>query len=91
MVYANQTHSREFSNQKKKKKKKRIKIVCASIFKIMCPGPGWDQSNLPHTFKIMVYIHILFGHLFDNAIKMVNCFFLPQLKGTGKLKVSSYL
>ena len=67
MVYASQNHSMESSNRK-------FLIVCASVFAIMCPGPGQDQNNLcsPHTVKIMVYIHLIFGHLFNIAIKMVN-------------------
>ena len=39
MVYANENHSKEFSNQK-------LLIVCASVFEIMCPGQGRDQNNL---------------------------------------------
>ena len=65
MVYANQNYSRKSLNRKSL-------IVCASVFEIICPGPGRDQNNLPHTVKIMVYTHIMFGHLFDNSIKIVN-------------------
>ena len=66
MVYANQNHSRELSNFR------NILIVCVSVFEIMCPGPGRNQNNLPHIVKIMVYISIMFRHLFDNLNKMAN-------------------
>ena len=85
MVYAYQNHSRELS------KFRKILIVCASVFEIMCPGPGRNQNNLPHIVKIMVYIRIMFGHLFDNLIKMANWSLDHNLKELGKLKVSSYL
>ena len=85
MVYANQNHSREFSNRKKKL------IVCASVFEIMCPEPDRDQNNMPHTVKIMVYIHIMFGSLFDNLIKMVNWLLDHNLRELRRLKVSSIL
>ena len=65
MVYAYQNHSREFSTRKNL-------IICASVYEIMCQGSSRDQSNLQHIVKIMVYIHIMFGRLFDNSIKMVN-------------------
>ena len=67
MVYDNQSHSGEFS-------KRTTMIVCAPVYKIMCPEPGRDQNNLPHTVKIMVYIHIMFGHLFGNSVKTVTGF-----------------
>ena len=84
MVYANQNHSREFSNRKKM-------IVCASVFEIMCPGPVRDQNNVPHTAKLLVYIHIMFSHLFANSIKMVNWLLDYNLREQGKLKVSNDL
>ena len=82
--YANQNHSQEFSNRK-------MLILCASIFEIICTGPGRDQNNLQHTVKIMVYIHIMFGRLFDNSIKIVNWLHDHNLRELEKLKVSSYL
>ena len=88
MVHANQNHSREFSNRK-------ILIVRASLFEILCPGPGRDKNNLrywtSHIVKIMVYIHIMFGHLFDNSIKMVIRLLDYNLRELGKLKVFSHL
>ena len=50
MVYANQNHSRDFSNR-------TILIVYASVIKIMCPGPSHDQNNLPHTVKMMTSLN----------------------------------
>ena len=66
-------------------------IVCTSFFEIMCPEPGRDQNNLLHTDNIMVHIHIMLGHLFDNSIKMVNWLLDHNLRELGKLKVSSCL
>ena len=54
------------------------------------PGPKYNL-NLSHTFKIMVYIHIILGHLFDNSIKMVNWLLDHNLRELGKLNLSSYL
>ena len=53
MVYANQNHSKEFSNQ-------NILMVCESVFEIMCPGPGWYQNILPHTVKLVMLLLLLF-------------------------------
>ena len=39
----------------------------------------------------MVYIYILFGHLFDNSIEMVYWLRDYNLRELGKLKVPSYL
>ena len=64
-------------------------IVCASVFEIICPGPSRDQNNLLHTVKMMVYIHIIFGRLLDNSIKMVNWSPDHGLMELGKLNVSS--
>ena len=83
MIYASQNRSTEFSNRK-------LLIVCASVLEIICPGPSLDQNDLPHTIKIMVYIHIMFGYLFDNSIKMVYWLFGHNLRGLRKLKVSCY-
>ena len=61
-------------NSQTEKKKKKKKIVCASVFEIGYSGPGRDQNNLPYTVKINgrpVYIHIIFGHLFNKSVKMV--------------------
>ena len=55
------------------------------------------RNNVPgikiicRTVKIMIYIHIMFGHLFDNLIKMVNWLFDYNLRELRKLKVFSSL
>ena len=61
-------------------------------FQTNVPETSPGQNNLPHTVKIMVYIiHIMFGHLFDNSIKMINWLLDHNLRELGKLEVSSYL
>ena len=84
MVYASQNNSGEFSTRK-------CLIVFASVFEIMCPGPDQVHNNLSHTVKIMVYIYIMFGHLFDSSIKIVNWLLNDNLREPGKLKLSRYL